>query len=312
MMFEFISDIHIKEECPYIVPSAPILILAGDIGHYSHTAWKEFIQYASQSWKLVIYILGNHEYYHYGRSYTDIHYHYKLYLSQYSNVKILDSEHSSMEIDNIRFFGATMWSHLDIRETTSSFYRDAISNIKERKCIPRIINPILNNLNRKIEDELDDISYILQEDITTITLSPETWNMMHEYDCALLLSHIDKQYLTNVIATHFPIFKVGSTDPKYLDEDYVKCMYASDAYVMVFKKLFPHINDFLTIPEYHTEYSLDLEDLDISLKTFVFISGHTHYNFTYAFKYENINFIFVSNNQPLENTDKISTCSIEF
>lgn len=311
MMFEFISDIHIKDECPFIIPSAPILILAGDIGHYSHTAWKEFMQYVSKMWKEVIYVLGNHEYYHYGRSYTEIHHHYKLYLSQYPNIHILDSQISSIKINNVRFFGATMWTHLKLKH--SAFYRQAISNIKERKYIPKL-NEDYHELNARIEDELNHISLVLQEDINTTTLSPETWNMMHEYDTALLYDFVSRENHTNIIITHFPIFKVGSTNPEYEEEDYIKCMFASDAYLFLFKQLFSHIEEFLTIPEYDHQYKLDLEELDISLKTFVFISGHTHYNFTYAFKYENINFIFVSNNQSRENTtiDKISTCSIEF
>lgn len=305
--FEFISDIHIKDECPFMTPTAPTLILIGDIGHYSDTKWKEFMAYCANEWKTIIYILGNHEYYHYTQSYDEVHYHYKLYLSQYPNVKILDSHHPSLAIDNIHIFGATMWSRLPI-ENNTSFYRNTLYKIKERKYISYIEDPILRKLNEKIEDELTTISSTIKEYIDTTSLSPTTWNMLHEQDIALLLSFLEKKRTTNIIATHFPIFKVGSTDPKYEDEDYVKSLYASDAYIDVFNYLFPDIKEIATIPEYNEHYPLNLEEMNIELPTYIFLSGHTHYNFTYAFKYRNTNFVFVSNNQPTLN---IETCFIE-
>jgi hypothetical protein len=303
--FEFISDIHIKDECLFIIPIAPILILVGDIGHYSNNKWKEFMAHCANRWKTVIYILGNNEYYHYTQSYDEVHFHYKLYLSQYENVKILDSHHPSLVIDDIGIFGATMWSRL---ENNSEFYRNVLYKIKEKKYIPYIEDPLLHSLNDKIEDELMTISSKIKEYVDTISLSPTTWNMLHEYDINLLLSYLDNRKTINIIATHYPIFKVGSTDPKYQDEDYVKCLYGSDAYITVFNRLFPDIETILTIPEYNELYPLDLEEMNVELPTFIFLSGHTHYNFTYSFKYLDTNFVFVSNNQP---TSMIETCLIE-
>jgi hypothetical protein len=305
--FEFISDIHIKDKCPFMTPTAPILILVGDIGHYSEIKWKEFMAYCANEWKIIIYILGNHEYYHYTQSYDEVHYHYKLYLSQYPNVKILDSHRPSVTIENIAIFGATMWSRLPIEKNTS-FYRNTLYKIKEKKYITYIEDPILQKINEKIEDELTIISSTIKEYIDTTSLSPTTWNMLHEQDMVLLLSFLNKKRTTNIIATHFPIFKVGSTDPKYEDEDYVKSLYASDAYISVFNHLFPDIDTILSIPEYNEKYPLDLEEMNNELPTYIFLSGHTHYNFTYAFKYRNTNFLFVSNNQPTLN---IETCFIE-
>ena len=67
---QIVSDIHIeykKEELnplDFFTPSAPYLILAGDIGSfYKYDQLKDFLQKTCKLFDHVIYVLGNHEYY---------------------------------------------------------------------------------------------------------------------------------------------------------------------------------------------------------------------------------------------------------
>ena len=69
MLFQLASDFHIEkydkiniEE--FITPSAPYLILAGDIGSlYKYDQLKLFLFNLSQKYKGIIYVPGNHEFY---------------------------------------------------------------------------------------------------------------------------------------------------------------------------------------------------------------------------------------------------------
>ena len=69
--FQIASDLHIEyknndvhDPLNYIIPSAEVLILAGDIGSfYKHHQLKSFLKRLCEYFQAVIYIPGNHEYY---------------------------------------------------------------------------------------------------------------------------------------------------------------------------------------------------------------------------------------------------------
>lgn len=67
--FQVITDIHLENEteCPDFYTKwpalTPCLILSGDIGHISCILWHQFMEYVNASWDVVVYILGNHEFY---------------------------------------------------------------------------------------------------------------------------------------------------------------------------------------------------------------------------------------------------------
>ena len=67
---QYASDLHL-DNFPYIttddferflVPSAPILVLAGDIASAWHPIYSKFLAWVSRRWQHVILITGNHEY----------------------------------------------------------------------------------------------------------------------------------------------------------------------------------------------------------------------------------------------------------
>lgn len=66
---QYASDLHIEfyDKTPdwstFVVPSAPILILAGDVCNPRKPLAQKFMEYCSINWEKVYYIAGNHEYY---------------------------------------------------------------------------------------------------------------------------------------------------------------------------------------------------------------------------------------------------------
>ena len=70
MQIQIASDLHIEyinqmiDVNKFIVPKAPILILAGDIGSlYLYDQLHRFLSKLSQKFKYILYVPGNHEFY---------------------------------------------------------------------------------------------------------------------------------------------------------------------------------------------------------------------------------------------------------
>lgn len=123
MKIAYASDLHL-EFCKYQLqkPEDPetTLILAGDITPISKLnkemdySWSydsgilDFFYEATNYFKNVIYVAGNHEFY--GGELEDIKLLKKL-LSPCKNLHILNNEF--LELDGIKFFGGTMWTNYD-------------------------------------------------------------------------------------------------------------------------------------------------------------------------------------------------------
>lgn len=117
--FQIASDLHIEvydytpPALSLITPKADILILAGDIGHiHKYEQLRGFLVDVCQHFQYVLYIMGNHEYYHeegmprknMDELFSDV----KKIESEIKNLKILDR--SSVLIDNVCVIGCTLWS----------------------------------------------------------------------------------------------------------------------------------------------------------------------------------------------------------
>jgi len=118
-VIQYASDLHIDEWATgtnffgFITPSAPILVLAGDICPVIHPFYDAFIKWASANWYLVIVVAGNHEYYglqtmeSVDRRLYDIS-------KQYNNVIYLQhGAHYVVPGTRLCFIGATYWSAID-------------------------------------------------------------------------------------------------------------------------------------------------------------------------------------------------------
>ncbi len=106
MKFALYSDLHLEVK-PWTPPEldVDVVILAGDIGiHTRGLAWagKTFEQ-------PVIYVAGNHEYY---EAQLGMLAELKKPAQERSHVHFL--ERSTLEIDDVRFLGCTLWSGFDL------------------------------------------------------------------------------------------------------------------------------------------------------------------------------------------------------
>jgi len=110
MKLQIISDVHLEfqKEVPFIPVKADIIILLGDIGYPFSKSYQFLIEDLSKRFKHVIIIAGNHEYYN-SEFYTTNDKIEKI-AKKYQNVHFLNN--SRITIDNITFYGATLWTHI--------------------------------------------------------------------------------------------------------------------------------------------------------------------------------------------------------
>ncbi len=112
--FQYCSDLHIdiNHTIPidnFIIPSSKNLILAGDISQSNSERLNPFIEWCSQNFEVVIYVLGNHEYY---ESSIELTQECMLNMcEQYDNVRLLIN--NCIEFENCIVIGTTLWSRLD-------------------------------------------------------------------------------------------------------------------------------------------------------------------------------------------------------
>ena len=101
----------------YIIPSAPILILPGDIGNlYKKNQLYNFLKKLCDKFIAVIYIPGNHEYYKIKNvkimSFYKLNFILKEIEESISNLYILRQD--CLEINGIYFAGCTLWSKYNL------------------------------------------------------------------------------------------------------------------------------------------------------------------------------------------------------
>jgi predicted phosphohydrolase len=103
---EFFRDVDPIE----ITPSAPYLILAGDIGAPKIASLAQLLERESKRFKRVFFIAGNHEYYtsEYGavkKSLGEI-------CGRFENVTFMDKTSIWLPECEVRVLGTTLWSHV--------------------------------------------------------------------------------------------------------------------------------------------------------------------------------------------------------
>jgi Icc-related predicted phosphoesterase len=127
MRCHYLSDLHLEsQDFRGTLPRGDVLIIAGDLCHaialdpaqaVPHRAKQRdrvqrFISEATSAFRHVLLVPGNHE--HYDGVFEDTAALLRLHLP---GVTVLDNE--AVEIDGVRFFGATLWTDLDRRSETS-------------------------------------------------------------------------------------------------------------------------------------------------------------------------------------------------
>jgi Icc-related predicted phosphoesterase len=135
------SDLHLEFETITLpnTEDAKVLILSGDIcvAHSLHdhpiskpvpedamkpgrnqgaaVKFREFFHHVSQEYDHIVYIAGNHEFYH-GR-FPDVYDWLREEVKNYPNIHFLDKE--QIEIEGITFVGGTLWTDMNKNDPTT-------------------------------------------------------------------------------------------------------------------------------------------------------------------------------------------------
>ena len=94
-------------------PSAPYLVLAGDICSYEkRQKLKPFLEYCAANWDKIFMVAGNHEYYAYKTPTSRIEEWLKEECAAFPNIHFLQKETYNLE-DKYTIIGATLWTNIN-------------------------------------------------------------------------------------------------------------------------------------------------------------------------------------------------------
>ena len=184
MKLAYASDLHLErmsfeEELPLPTEEADVLLLVGDIitlidGKFNNL-YHIFFNHCSKQYKSVLMIMGNHEHYLYdfNKTYETI----KNELKQYDNVHLLENEH--IIIDNVLFFGATLWTDINNRHPITllnNMMNDYVHiNYDNRKLLT---NDTLNQNELSTEKLKEVYKYCVDNDLTIVIMTHHAPIMM--------------------------------------------------------------------------------------------------------------------------------------
>jgi hypothetical protein len=117
---QYASDLHIDgwpsntNYLHFLTPSAPILVLAGDVCDAFDPRFTAFLQWCSRNWYLVLFVSGNHEYHSSARTMQEVDDQIAAICKRLGNVVFLQHGASyTVPGTRLRFVGATLWSAVD-------------------------------------------------------------------------------------------------------------------------------------------------------------------------------------------------------
>ena len=187
LSFQLVSDLHLGyynkiNFGDFIIPKAPNLIIAGDIGYQHLDNYNIFMQLCSESFEKIFIVLGNHDYYNYKNEETlsmnNIENKIKIIIEKYNNIYLLQND--IYELEDYVLFGTTLWSNIPI------------------------------NMAQHIKNNINDYNYIFNEEINIKPVTVNQINYLHYKNVKWLKKTIDKYYNKKIIIIthHLPSFKL--------------------------------------------------------------------------------------------------------
>lgn len=156
--FQYISDIHLEFGSPHppIIPSADVLLLAGDIGNPSFDSYEIFLAEMSDLFKQVFVIAGNHEYYG-TLTMQGTNELIRSICARYENVVFLQNEAHQVLDTDVWIFGTTLWSRIP---NDTDIYYELMFSMSDYKLIPRFTPTISTKL---FTNALNSFSHLCAE-----------------------------------------------------------------------------------------------------------------------------------------------------
>jgi len=182
------SDLHLEFEekttnfspAPTEFDKETVLILAGDIGVALKA--EPFLQAMCKRFYKVVYVLGNHEYYHH--DYFKVRVQWNEYPAMPGNFILLD-DHSAIIDDQYRFIGGTLWT--DFNNGDWFAYQQARQGMNDFNIVTKQIR----------NDEGDE---------RTVRFDPTDAHQIHQRTRDFIVEELEKPFegKTIVVTHHLP------------------------------------------------------------------------------------------------------------
>jgi hypothetical protein len=229
--FQVITDIHLEnaDACPDFAAKwpalTPCLILSGDIGHISSPIWHKFMEYVNENWDVVVYVLGNHEFYSNRKSMLKLLELYKTTIREkWPKIRLLIND--SMGI----VWNDQMWTVIGSTAWGSADYSIVLS-INDFKQI-------------KLHNDSGHLKPITVKD----------YHELHNRDMQFIMDELSYIEGDNpvIVVTHFPLTRDGTSDPIYSNQSAATKRYFANELHEKLKE-----NPRLTLVAGHTHYKYD-------------------------------------------------------
>jgi len=210
--FQLASDIHLEfpnidKQYPKIPGLAPILVLAGDIGSLptenSTHKLVQFLNVCADTFEVVLYIAGNHEFY--GKTYGYVKQTLSDICSKRENLYFLDDSSYYSKKFNCRFLGSTLWTKIP-----SERHKAVYAMLNDYKKVD-----VIDAETKKVRKlKIEDTDKYFEDGISFF--EKEIKNAKENKESVVLISH------------HAPLRK-GTSDPKYAEDKHgIQSAFASD------------------------------------------------------------------------------------
>jgi Icc-related predicted phosphoesterase len=249
MKIALASDVHLEFGHLEIenTDNADVLVLSGDICVAKNFGpnYDRFFQDASNKFKDVIYVMGNHE--HYNGDFAESEKTLRAALSRYDNIHFLEKQ--CVKIDDVTFIGGTLWTDMNKGDPTTMFHVSRRMN--DFQCVRngnRLVTrtvPLYELNPNYTEDGKNGGKYATKEGGGLIEIgskkkeeishfSPqdaaEDFDKMYGYLKSVLEGRVDEKF---VVCTHHAPSK-GSEHPRYKHDTLMNGAYNSvlDEYIL--------------------------------------------------------------------------------
>lgn len=184
-----------------------VLILSGDVfigealnklgNKHTSTDYEDFIELCVQEYPQIVYVTGNHEYYHgYFKKTNDT---IKKALEKYPTFHFLNNE--TLKIDDILFVGTTLWTNLN------NFHRETMY---------------------VVQSMMNDYRKIINDDIPGGAITPKETGQKHIENMEFLRKVLSENVSTKTVVVGHHAPSPMSIKPQYANDWHINGAYSSN------------------------------------------------------------------------------------